>query len=120
MRFQSLWEFVLWSQLSASFSCQILDLWSAISLEISLLSVASCGSSGFCLWILSRRWSLSRIAFGSGRFLTGALPFGMFALSARSIVFVNIVFAVWTLFGGSASASVLSICWVKSVQLALL
>ena len=92
--FHKMCVFCLWSQCSSSFDFHISDLCCEISWFISSLIVLMFLSFGFCCL----RWSLLRIlsliGSGSSKVVVCSLPFGMWCLSAFSIAFVRILFAM--------------------------
>ena len=95
-------------------------LCSCVILLILLLSGASCGSLGFCFWVVFLL-SMDALMFSlKSLFLLRILPWSISCLSAASIAFVCILFP-WCASGGSSVfVSVCSISFVKSSQFVFL
>ena len=91
--FQSLCEFVLWSQLSSRCCCQRSILCCSIALSISVLRAGSDGSVGFCCLVVFLRVILSLMCCGKSLCLEWSFPLGMWCLSALSMMLVRILLA---------------------------
>ena len=91
---QSMCVLYLWSHVESSKCCfQISVLWFCIWVSMSLLRFGSVGSLGFCCLMLFL-WVIRSLMFcGRSLCLLCCFPFGMWCLSAVSMMFVSIVFA---------------------------
>ena len=77
--------------------------------EISPISAGRLGSCGFCVLVASLCDIFILMWSGKSLHVSCILPLGMLCLSAKSIMFVNVVFAVCTSVGGVMSEKAASV-----------
>ena len=91
-----------------------------MSFSIAWLRAGISGCFGFAWRRELRCCIFCLVSWGISLVLLLILPFGMWCRSAMSMMFVRMVFEVWTSVGGPVCAMAVSISSVKSVQFALL